>query len=330
MLRWRFILGTLFIAALILICWLDFIDTPAGKFLQPLAVVAGIFGAMELREMFRKRGGEPIAWVCILGICVCIAIASEPRWQDRAAGRDAFGQLAWLAIGLAAAFLIAVLGHLLRFGKPTQPAPADSNTNAEPPAPPASTPATATPVTANATTNLALSCFTILYLGGLIGFMVQLRIIGVSKGDPHASLGMLALISLIATVKMSDTGQYFAGRLFGRHKLAPRVSPGKTWEGLVGGFVFAIATAWFVFTWVGPRIAGSAAPKPSIAVILLFAVSVAVAGLIGDLAESMLKRDAGVKDSSTWMPGFGGVLDLLDSLLGAAPVAYIIWVATIL
>jgi phosphatidate cytidylyltransferase len=170
----------------------------------------------------------------------------------------------------------------------------------------------------------------ILYLGGLIGFMVQLRLIGISAEDPHASLGMLALISLIATVKMSDTGQYFAGRLFGRHKLAPRVSPGKTWEGLVGGFAFAIATAWFVFAWVGPRIAGSAAPKPSFAVILLFAVSVAVAGLLGDLAESMLKRDAGVKDSSTWMPGFGGVLDLLDSLLGAAPVAYIIWVWAIL
>jgi phosphatidate cytidylyltransferase len=131
---------------------------------------------------------------------------------------------------------------------------------------------------------------------------------------------MLALVSLIATVKMSDTGQYWMGRMFGRHKLAPAVSPGKTWEGALGGVLFAIGTAWLIFTWgdlaltVGDAIA-----------ITSFAAAVAVAGIVGDLAESMLKRDAGVKDSSTWMPGFGGVLDLLDSLLGAAPVAYLFW-----
>jgi phosphatidate cytidylyltransferase len=75
---------------------------------------------------------------------------------------------------------------------------------------------------------------------------------------------------------------------------------------------------------------GSANPKLAPAGIVSFGIAIAVAGILGDLAESMLKRDAGVKDSSTWLPGFGGVLDLLDSLLGAAPVAFLFWVFVIL
>ena len=146
------------------------------------------------------------------------------------------------------------------------------------------------------------------------------------------ALGMLALVSLIATVKMSDTGQYITGRLIGRHKLAPVVSPGKTWEGAIGGLVFAIGTAWFLFGWEVRQLVAAPSGLPPLnqsvlggVRIVLFAVAVAAAGLVGDLAESMLKRDAEVKDSSTWLPGFGGVLDLLDSLLGAAPVAYLFW-----
>jgi phosphatidate cytidylyltransferase len=136
---------------------------------------------------------------------------------------------------------------------------------------------------------------------------------------------MLALIALIATVKMSDTGQYAFGRLFGKHKLSPIVSPGKTWEGAAGGVLIAMLTAWLVFSAGARSIVGPAGVEISPLTIVAFGAAVAIAGIIGDLAESMLKRDAGVKDSSTWLPGFGGVLDLLDSLLGAAPVAYAFW-----
>jgi phosphatidate cytidylyltransferase len=142
---------------------------------------------------------------------------------------------------------------------------------------------------------------------------------------------MLALVSMIAIVKSSDIGQYTAGRLFGKHKLAPMVSPGKTWEGVFGGVLFALVAAWLMMAYAAPAMLWDGwFLDVWIGRLALYAVALVAAGLVGDLAESLLKRDAGVKDSSAWMPGFGGVLDLLDSLLGAAPVAYFFWATGLL
>jgi phosphatidate cytidylyltransferase len=109
--------------------------------------------------------------------------------------------------------------------------------------------------------------------------------------------------------------------------MTPLLSPGKTWEGAAGAVVFAAFAAWLVLIlWVehkGTVGADSQSPLPW----LVYGVLVGVVGLLGDLAESLLKRDLGRKDSSSWMPGFGGVLDLLDSILFAAPVAYLLWIA---
>jgi len=205
---------------------------------------------------------------------------------------QSLGQLGWLAIGLAASLLLVVVGEMRRYDGSTQ-----------------------------TTVSLSLAVFAILYAGGLMGFMIGLRLLGDGRW------GMLALVSLIATVKMSDIGQYTVGRLLGKHKLAPRISPGKTWEGAGGGILFACAAAWVVFRWGTKLLIEGAAGDPGtpIATVLYFAVVVALAGMVGDLAASLLKRDAGVKDSSAWMPGFGGVIDLLDSLLLAAPVVYGFW-----
>lgn len=151
--------------------------------------------------------------------------------------------------------------------------------------------------------NCAVNFFTVFYLGFLSSFILGLRI----------NFGPWALLMFIFTVKFADTGAYTAGRLFGKHKFAPRISPGKTWEGIGGAVVFGIITAvgFSVFRGIMPWYYG-----------MLFGGIFAFLGQLGDLAESMIKRDAEEKDSSANIPGFGGVLDIIDSPLGTAPAAY--------
>ncbi len=298
MLRWRFILGALFVAVLIGLCWLDYHASRPGIYLLPLAVVLSLASAGELLAMWRQKEAspQPLPWVVYSGTLVTVLAAGAPVWLPMSwSGGSTVGNLGWLAIGLIASLLLAMIGEMRRYDGP-----------------------------GNATSNLALSCFAVLYVGGLMGFLVQLRLLGSGTSGNHARLGMLALVSMITIVKFSDIGQYTAGRKFGARKLAPKISPGKTWEGVLGGMLFAILGG-FITMWLARTIGVGANFRISVA-LLLYPLAIAAFGIVGDLAESLLKRDAGVKDSSTWLPGFGGVLDLLDSLLGAAPVAYLFWV----
>jgi phosphatidate cytidylyltransferase len=132
-------------------------------------------------------------------------------------------------------------------------------------------------------------------------------------------------------VKACDTGAYTFGRLFGRHKMSPVISPGKTIEGAVGGLLAACAASYVVFwafdssEWTVKISADNFRFVGGKLAWLTFGLVVGAAGMFADLAESLLKRDAEVKDSSRWLPGLGGVLDILDSLLLAAPVALGWW-----
>jgi len=125
--------------------------------------------------------------------------------------------------------------------------------------------------------------------------------------------GHLWLLTALVIVWAADSGAYFAGRRFGRHKLAPRISPNKTVEGLVGGLVAGLVVA-AVFGWI----AGARAPQLP-ALLLVTSVTV-LASVLGDLFESLLKRQAGAKDSGNVIPGHGGVLDRIDGVLAALPV----------
>jgi len=166
-----------------------------------------------------------------------------------------------------------------------------------------------------AANNLAATIFSFSYVGLLLTFVVQIT---------FGAHGLLALLSLIVVVKMGDTGAYSVGSLIGRHKMTPQLSPGKTWEGAAGALMFAVVGSWGVFEVLRPRLMS---PSPSVWQWVGYGLIVGIAGMVGDLAESLLKRDAGQKNSSAWMPGLGGVLDVLDSILFAAPVAYLCWAA---
>ena len=131
----------------------------------------------------------------------------------------------------------------------------------------------------------------------------------------HAIGGRMATLLLIATVVVSDSSQYYTGRMFGRRALAPTISPKKTIEGAIGGVVCAMAFLMIA----GKRLF----PDASLAPLAVVGLAVVALGICGDLFESRLKRIAGVKDSSSLIPGHGGVLDRIDALLFATPAFYL-------
>ncbi|WP_287370499.1 phosphatidate cytidylyltransferase [Oceanithermus sp.] len=157
---------------------------------------------------------------------------------------------------------------------------------------------------------LAFSVLALLYLPWTLGYFLLLRY------SPDATLGLVTLsLPLVATFA-TDVGAYFVGRTIGRTKLAPTVSPNKTVEGFVGGLVAAFL-ALFTYTWLiqGAFPFGRGE-------LLVFAVLLSFAAQLGDLTESMLKRYTGVKDSGQFLPGHGGLLDRLDSLIFSVPLTY--------
>jgi phosphatidate cytidylyltransferase len=143
----------------------------------------------------------------------------------------------------------------------------------------------------------------ILYVGWFLSYLVALR--GLDDGRNWVFLALFATFG-------SDTAAFFVGRALGRHKLAPRISPGKTWEGTIAGFLGAIIVS-LLFTMLLPISYWQA-------ILLGFLVS--LFGQLGDLAESLLKRNMGVKDSGRLLPGHGGFLDRIDSILFAGVVVY--------
>jgi phosphatidate cytidylyltransferase len=154
-------------------------------------------------------------------------------------------------------------------------------------------------------TKASASMLPIVYIGLPLGSLAAIRLIG----------GRDATLLLILTMIASDSAQYYTGRLLGRHPLAPSISPKKTIEGSAGGLVFGAAAMTAGGRWVFPE----TAPL----VVGIAAVVIVSAGMIGDLFESLIKRSAGVKDSSSVIPGHGGVLDRIDSWLFAGPMFYV-------
>lgn len=173
--------------------------------------------------------------------------------------------------------------------------------------------------------DIATTVFGVIYVGWLLVHLELLRELPREVAVPYGA-GSAFLLFAFLLAWSSDTGAYFTGMAWGRHKLFPRVSPSKSVEGAVGGLLATMAAALIGRTYL--VLDGTGQPMITMPQAVVLGLIVGVANQLGDLVESLLKRDAAVKDTSTMIPGHGGVLDRFDSLLFAGPVTYyfLLWV----
>jgi len=306
MLKQRLLFALPTIAVVLCLAWLDDKLDVKGIALMPVLLVSLGFLCRELLDLLSTGGLHPrrssvylgtfLMAVCCWAICVGHALGEgqaerlHERWyfpgmrnlDEDAAWRWAAGAAMGILFTFAGGILIAFAGEMWRYKRAHRPG--------------------------SVTINLAGAVFIMGWLGLLVCFIILLRM----------TYGLIPLLMMIAIVKMNDTGAFTIGRVFGRHKMAPELSPKKTIEGGIGGLAFAVFTSWFFFYVFHP--ASVTVPN-----WLLFGLVVALAGSLGDLAGSLIKRDVGKKDSGSLIPGFGGFLDLFDSLILAAPVAFFWW-----
>jgi phosphatidate cytidylyltransferase len=296
LLRWRLISAAVILTVLGTLLVLDARQTVGfGVWLLPVLLAVSLLATEEVLSLLAARDYRPVAWPIYLGN-VLIPLAASAPLLAALAGREfpdgsPLGRGGWPLVALALAAIVVIGAEMGRYRQP-----------------------------GSAIVHSALGIFTLVYVGLLFSFLALLRL--------HESneWGLVALLSVLAITKMADTGAFFFGRTLGRHKMTPILSPGKTWEGAVGGTLTACVTSWACFHWLGPWLVGSQYVEPPLVASSLYGLVLAAAGMHGDLAESLLKRDMERKDSSTWLPGLGGVLDIIDSVLVAAPCAYLCWV----
>ncbi|MGD9648841.1 MAG: phosphatidate cytidylyltransferase, partial [Pirellulales bacterium] len=222
MLRWRLLLGVTFVAALAALCWLDARAATAGTWLLPLALLLTILGTQELLGMWSERPQQPLGWTVYVGNVAIVLANLGAIWRPAT-----FGPLGWPAIGFAVAIILVLWGEMARYTAP-----------------------------GGVAERLGLAAFALAYVGLLMSFLVQLRLLG-----PRGTWGLAALASLVLIVKLSDIGAYTVGRLFGRHKMAPVLSPGKTLEGAAGAFAAALLAAWVSQRWLIPWIVAASGPQ---------------------------------------------------------------------
>src|SRR2546426_654516 len=158
---------------------------------------------------------------------------------------------------------------------------------------------------------ISTTLFGLMYVPWLLNFIQKINFFPGVQGHYY-------LLYFVLITKFSDTGAYSVGSLFGRHKMIPRISPGKTWEGFAGAILVSTLASLIFVHFLGRHLAGMNWQHA-----IALGVILGTAAVVGDLIESLFKREAGVKDSGSLFPGIGGILDLLDSLLFNAPIMYL-------
>ena len=291
---WRVVVGITLTSVLLGIFYIDFLLENLlaipGVALFPVLMTFAILATREILELTVAGGVKPIPWV-VYATCAMVITSSwiTPLWYRFARTvyeRCHTSPSDWTLFALAAGMILVFLAEMRRYTRP-----------------------------GGVTVNVAASVLAMLYVGLLFSFLVQIRLVW----------GLRALLTTLVVVKLGDTGAFVFGKTLGRRKLAPGLSPKKTIEGAAGAILFSCVGAGFMLCVLlpGPSLPGAGA-SPTWG-WLAFGILVGVFGILGDLAESLIKRDVARKDSGRLIPGLGGVLDVVDSVLLASPVAYVCW-----
>ena len=296
MFGWRLFSAAALIVPLLTVIWLDdqYNAGRPGIWLCPIAVIVGVMACQEVNWLLSRKGLAVSRLPNLLATFSVLFVSLAPLLWIEYPVDCVIGKPGWSLLGMALAVAIIFTSELIRYREPGE-----------------------------SLTRLATGLFAAVYSGLLLSFLIQLRFLHDGR------IGLLALIATILIVKLSDAGAYFVGRAIGKNKLAPHLSPGKTIEGFCGGLMFAMGGAWAVHSWLLPTFA----PDTSVGSLvwyLVYGVTLAIAGVLGDLSESLMKREAREKDSSRWLRGLGGVLDVIDSMLSTAPVSFAWWASGLL
>lgn len=296
----RTVMAPVVAAVFAALAWADatgFAGAAPAWWLLPVVVVLAVGGTDELVRLLGARGLLPPAGLLRPAV-VAIPLAAACGAGSFSAATGTAGPsaaLGWAAVALMLAVIVVCAVEVAGYR-----------------------------AGGRALEQFAAATLVVTYLGLPLAFMVGLRLVCAENLGPEQTgpghVGIVPLISLVAVVKAGDVAAYVVGSLVGRHRMAPVLSPGKTWEGGVASVAGSLCAAWLVLEHSG--LAPGLRPWGG---WMVFGIAVGVAGMLGDLAESVLKREAGVKDSGGSLGGLGGVLDLVDSLLLGAPVAWLLW-----
>ncbi|MEZ6061439.1 MAG: phosphatidate cytidylyltransferase [Planctomycetaceae bacterium] len=290
MLGWRLLISAVLIPLLLVLFRWDASIGDRAPVLLLICIGLSIRCCFELTQLLRTRAMQPsfglTSAICVLTI---LAAWNHVRMPPVAGINGLLISVGWIGAALTAGFLVLMIYEAVRFVQP-----------------------------GHAMESLGANAVTILFCGGLVALTAQFR------WFPTPQIGYFAIGSMIIAVKSGDIGAYSFGRLWGKRKLIPRLSPGKTWMGAVGAIVGSSLGGWLWLTF-GGALFDEKPSAGSLLVVLGYGATMGLVGLIGDLCESLIKRDVGQKDSAALMPGFGGLLDLLDSVLFASPFALAWW-----
>jgi phosphatidate cytidylyltransferase len=289
MLGWRLLVSAILIPAFIFLFYLDQRAGETAPVLLALCLALAIRSAWELAELFRVRSFSPSFWQTGFLSCAVVVSAWIPHlWSVRSATA-----LSSMFVTPMLVFTFCVL-WLLASNAARYRAPGGRMET------------------------LGAEILIVCYVGVLLCLTAELRWVAGAKA------GYLVLGSLLVAAKCGDIGGYTLGRLFGRRKMAPLLSPGKTWAGAAGALLTSALGAWLWLHFAPPLFDSSWPPSPGLWAAV-YGLAIGIVGMIGDLCESLIKRDLGKKDAASLMPGFGGLLDLTDSVLYAGPVALVLW-----